>query len=129
MKKFLILVFVLMISSFAFGQTASISLNWTAVGNDSLTGTAVEYDLRYSTDSTALANSFITCTRVTLVPAPHVAGTLEHFIVTGLPSNTLLFFAIRVADERPNWSGISNIVRYRTPDVIPPARITDLAVE
>lgn len=129
MKKLLVIALVLFAASFANAQTASISLNWTAVGDDSLSGTAVEYDLRWSTDSTALANSFISCTRVALVPTPKLVGQREHFIVTGLPSDTLLFFAIRVADERPNWSGISNIVRYRTPDVIPPARITDLAVE
>lgn len=129
MKKLLVILFILFAASIASAQTASISLNWTAVGDDSLSGTAVEYDLRWSTDSTMLANNFLMCTRVDLVPAPHIVGTREHFIVTGLPSDTLLFFAIRVADERPNWSGISNIVRYRTPDVIPPARVTDLAVE
>jgi hypothetical protein len=127
MKK-LFFILLLLVGT-AYSQTAQVGLNWTAVGDDSLTGTASQYDLRWSTDSTALVNNWATCTRVTLVPPPLPSGGREYFLVTGLPSDTLLFFAIKVADERPNWSGMSNIVRYRTPDVTPPARITDLKVE
>lgn len=93
--------------------TNSVPLAWTAPGDDSLSGTAAQYDLRWST-SPINASNFTSATRVTGVSAPSPAGTIEHFTVTGLTPNTTYWFAIKTADERPNWSGISNLVQHTT---------------
>lgn len=126
--KYLIFAIVIIMSCAAFGQTASVNLTWTAPGDDSTVGTASQYDLRMSTDSTALVNSFTTATKIT-VPAPKPAGSKETFVVTGLLPNTTYFFALKTADEVPNWSPISNIFKYKTPDTIAPAKVTDLRAE
>jgi hypothetical protein len=108
----------------------SVRLNWTAVGDDSLTGTANTYDIRYSTNPITLAN-WASATQVSGEPAPLAPGTSQSFTVTGLQPNTLYYFGIRTADEVPNWSGLSNVISRTTlaaPDTIRPAPVTNLAV-
>jgi phosphodiesterase/alkaline phosphatase D-like protein len=108
----------------------SISLTWTAVGDDSLTGTASQYDLRYST-SAITATNFASATRWTSMPSPTAPGSTQTVTVTGLAPSTTYYFAIKTADEVPNWSGISNILSRATlaaPDQTRPAPVTTLAV-
>ena len=39
-------------------------------------------------------------------PTPKAAGQAESFTVTGLSANTTYYFALKVADEVPNWSEV-----------------------
>ncbi|HET7224675.1 MAG TPA: fibronectin type III domain-containing protein [Candidatus Eisenbacteria bacterium] len=132
------LVFVLLtlivVPAMALAQnnsSNSVTLTWTAPGDDSLSGTASQYDIRMSTSAITSSN-FGTATRITAgVPAPAAAGTSQSFLVTGLQPSTTYWFAIKTADEVPNWSLISNVVSKTTtalPDVIAPAAIRNLAV-
>ncbi len=108
----------------------SLTLTWTATGDDSLTGTAAQYDLRMSTAPINDTN-FLQATPVTGVPAPAAPGTAQTFTVTGLQPSTTYYFALKIADETPNWSAISNVVSKATSaavDVIRPAAIRNLAV-
>lgn len=108
----------------------SVSLAWTTPGDDSLTGTAAQFDLRYSTATITAAN-FATATRWTGTPTPAVPGTQQTTTVTGLLPSTTYFFAIKTADEVPNWAGISNVISRATlaaPDTIRPAQITTVTV-
>jgi len=101
----------------------SVKLSWTAPGDDSLTGTAAEYDLRYSTTAITSTN-FSAATRFTGTPTPTASGTRQTVTVTGLNPNTTYYFAIKTGDEVPNWSGISNVISRATlaaPDTIRPA--------
>ncbi len=91
----------------------SVHLAWTAPGDDSLSGTATEYDLRWST-SAITAQNFAAATRVNGVPAPQASGATEGFIVTGLAPSTQYWFALKTGDERGNWAGVSNIVTATT---------------
>jgi hypothetical protein len=92
---------------------SSVTLHWTAVGDDSLTGTAALYDLRFfarpitpqNWDSTLYASG---------VHAPHPAGTAESYTIAPLLPETFYYFAIRVADEKENWSAISNEITATT---------------
>jgi hypothetical protein len=93
----------------AAGSTASVTLEWTAPGDDSLVGRATSYDLRYSIMPLSEVN-FYNGTRVTSVAAPSPAGTTESYTVTGLNNGTNYFFAIKTADDKGNWSRISNVV-------------------
>ncbi len=100
-----------------------VTLTWTAPGDDSLSGTAVEYDLRWSTSAITAAN-FRSATRATGVPVPLVAGSTQSFTVPGLTASTTYWFALRTRDDAGNWSGISNVVSKTTsagPDVARPA--------
>ncbi len=91
----------------------SLTLTWTAAGDDGSTGTASTYDIRYSTSSITESN-WDAATQVTGEPAPAVAGTSQSMTVSGLSTGTTYYFAIKTADETPNWSAISNIASGTT---------------
>ncbi len=111
--------------------TTSATLIWTAPGEHGATGTATEYDIRYSTfliDS----DSWQSATTVINEPQPRAVGSEEHVSISGLNPNTRYFFALRTRNAIPNdWSPVSNVVDSLTaqlPDTIPPARVADLTV-
>ena len=93
--------------------TNSITLSWTAPGDDGGSGTATSYDIRYSTNSITEAN-WSSATQVTGEPLPQVAGTNQSMTISGLSTNTTYYFAIKTADEVPNISNISNVVSATT---------------
>lgn len=93
----------------ASASATPFALFWTAPGDDSLTGQASFYDLRYSSTPITAAN-FHLATQLVGIPAPAVAGTAETFVVSGLPDANPVYLALKSADERGNWSGISNAV-------------------
>ncbi|MFC1731822.1 fibronectin type III domain-containing protein [candidate division KSB1 bacterium] len=97
-------------------SNSSIVVSWTASGDDGSTGTATEYDLRYST-SNITAGNFSAASQVTGEPTPSVAGSSESKTVTGLSANTLYYFAIKTSDEVPNISVISNVPSLSTTNV------------
>ncbi|HDL04373.1 MAG TPA: hypothetical protein ENH25_09605, partial [candidate division Zixibacteria bacterium] len=104
----------------------SVTLNWTAPGDDGNNGTASQYDIRYSLNPITEAN-WGSATVVSGVPVPRPAGSQESFDVTGLEPSTTYYFAIKAADEVLNWSSLSNVVAKSTePETIPPAAIADL---
>lgn len=103
----------------------SVTLSWTTPGDDSLTGTASQFDIRYSTTAITATN-FASATRWTGAPTPAASGTRQTTTITGLQPNTTYYFAIKTADEVPNWAGISNIISRTTlaaPDTIRPAAL------
>lgn len=94
----------------------ALALNWTAVGDDGMDGTASRYDLRYATDSTVLLNNWQRAMSVSGLQHPAISGTSETFNVTlKLVPGETYYFALRTADEIPNWSGVSNVYRYDVP--------------
>jgi len=104
----------------------SLTLNWTAPGDDGTTGTASEYDIRYSTSPITESN-WSSATQVSGEPNPQTAGSSENFTVTGLSPSTMYYFAIKTADEVPNWSGLSSVVSAQTAgDQVAPSAINDL---
>jgi pimeloyl-ACP methyl ester carboxylesterase len=106
----------------------SITLNWTAPGDDCNTGTAWKYDIRYSTSPITDA-SWNAAAQCAGEPAPQPAGSSETFTIHGLTPNTTHYFALKTADEVPNWSCLSNVASGTTlcPDTTPPAAVTNLA--
>ncbi|MEA3508753.1 MAG: fibronectin type III domain-containing protein, partial [Synergistota bacterium] len=106
----------------------SISLQWTAPGDDDNTGTADQYDIRYSESPINNDTDFNNASQVLSEPAPQVAGSTQTDTASGLDSDTRYYFAIRTADEVPNWSGLSNSPYGDTDDITPPADVTDLSV-
>ena len=130
---FMVLAGIIVNGSAADAQTVtwnSVRLTWTTPGDDSLTGTASQFDLRYSTSAITAAN-FASATRWNGTPTPTASGTTQSTTVTGLVPNTTYWFAIKTGDEVPNWSGISNIISRATlaaPDTIRPAGVANLAI-
>ncbi|MBI4286475.1 MAG: immune inhibitor A [Chloroflexi bacterium] len=93
--------------------SSSLKLTWTAPGDDVNKGRPWQYDVRYATAAITAAN-WDAATKATGEPAPQVAGSLESFVVTGLNAFTEYFFAVKAADEVPNWSGLSNVASGTT---------------
>jgi hypothetical protein len=121
--------------------SSSATLTWTAPGDDGNTGTASLYDVRYLQSTSPITESnWASATQASGEPAPQVAGLTETFTVTGLTSSITYHFAIKTADEIPNWSDLSNVIVgtisggggggpiATTTDNTPPAAIADLAV-
>ncbi|MDD5547786.1 MAG: dockerin type I domain-containing protein [Candidatus Pacebacteria bacterium] len=93
--------------------TSSITVTWTATGDDANIGTATSYDLRYSTSELTPGN-FDSAIQVSGEPTPLVAGTVQSIVVSGLNSATTYYFAIKAIDEVNNIGDISNIVNLAT---------------
>lgn len=91
----------------------SINLTWTSPGDDANTGKAWQYDVRYST-STITETNWGTATKVLGLPAPRLPNTMESFTVSGLNPFTTYYFAMKTADEVPNWSTLSNVASAKT---------------
>ncbi len=105
---------------------ASITLSWTAPGDDGSSGTAASYDIRYST-STITEGNWSSATQVTGEPSPAAGGTSDGMTVSGLTGNTTYYFAMKTSDEVPNVSSLSNVANATTADNVAPAAVTDLA--
>ncbi len=101
------------------------TLSWAATGDDSLTGTATSYDIRYSTAPITLTN-WSSATTVTGEPAPAAPGTVQTYVVRGLAREGTYYFAIRASDEAGNISALSNVPSATTPDTMPPSAILNL---
>ena len=90
----------------------SVSVTWTAPGDDGNVGTATTYDLRMST-SAINASNWGSATPVDMSGhPPGPAGTREHVVVRGLTNGTPYWFAIKTVDEAGNTSNISNILYW-----------------
>ncbi len=91
----------------------SITLSWTAPGDDGNTGQATGYVVKYSASPITLAN-WSSATTVNQGLTPKEAGEDETLTITGLTVNTRYFFAVRAEDEEGNLGNLSNIVAART---------------
>jgi hypothetical protein len=105
----------------------SVELTWTSVGDDGHEGEAMVYDIRYSTDPIDETN-WGSATQVDGEPFPVLAGATETFVIDSVAADTGYYFALKVADNRMQWSGLSNVISATTlPDPVAPDLITDLA--
>ncbi len=98
---------------------SSITLTWTASGDDDITGTAYAYDLRYSTIEIINEEDWASATSAKGEPLPSPAGSLETFVLDSLQADTTYFAAVKVMDEFGNVSAISNVANETT--LTPPA--------
>ncbi|TPW09162.1 MAG: putative lipoprotein, partial [bacterium] len=105
------------------------TVQWTATGDDANSGTASAFDLRYATFPLNSSN-FASGAQVIGEPTPGPPGTVHSLALYGMSPFTTYYFAIKVGDEMPNWSALSNVPSATTQagDVTPPADIIDLQV-
>ena len=94
----------------------SVTLLWTVPGDDGVVGRASKYDLRLSTKAIA-ANDTVTWWNAATVinmaaKVPGMAGTKDSVLLGGLVVGTRYYAILRVADEKPNWSGFSNVATF-----------------
>jgi hypothetical protein len=98
----------------------SVTLTWSAPGDDSLSGRAARYDLRYSSQ-TITSGNFGQATAAANLPTPGLSGSTEYARVEALLSGQLYYFAIKSADSANNWSVMSNVI-LRWPSAVTESR-------
>ncbi|XP_063954703.1 calcium-activated chloride channel regulator 1-like [Lytechinus pictus] len=108
----------LVYTSFSY-HNGSVTLSWTAVGDNLDQGTAHSYELRYSTNFLSVRTNFSNCDEITQDELVHgnisninPPGVTETITVT-LPESgqdRLYYFAIRAWDEAGNVGDLSNIL-------------------
>jgi formylglycine-generating enzyme required for sulfatase activity len=102
--------------------SSSATLTWNAPGDDGGSGRAASYDLRVAQVESA-SFQWAQATPVTGLGTPLTAGSPESYTVSGLTSGATYTFALKTADEVPNWSAMSNLV-----SAYPGSGTTDCAV-
>lgn len=90
------------------GDAVSVTLAWTAPGDDGDVGTASEYAVRHAAAPLTEAN-WNAATSVFAPPVPAAAGT-EQSVVIQVPDKADLYEALKTVDDAGNWSGLSNVV-------------------
>jgi len=89
-------------------------LMWTAPGDDSFTGTASEYDVRYSRSCDPDCVLWDKQCKPSIVPPPASAGYPESLLIEGLAPATEYCFTIRTVDDKRFWSDWSNVAPCST---------------
>lgn len=105
------------------GNGTSATFGWTSVGDDSTSGTALSYEIRYSSNEIDSSN-FASATLVSSIPTPQVAGSSETIFVNGLTSGTQYYFGIIVTDNNGNESNLVTASNFDKPTI---TAINDLA--
>ncbi len=91
----------------------SITVGWTASGDDGAVGQATSYDVRYSAAPINEGN-WAGATQATGEPVPQPSGAPESFTIAGLDHSTGYFIGLKVADEANNQSPLSNVLLANT---------------
>lgn len=84
----------------------SVTISWSDVGDDSLTGDSSGLEIRWSTTAISEA-SWSSATIVAGVPAPGPPGTVHQLTVPGLDRTLDLWFAARASDDVNQVSAIT----------------------
>ncbi|MBI4090268.1 MAG: hypothetical protein HY421_02585 [Candidatus Kerfeldbacteria bacterium] len=91
----------------------SVSLVWTAPGDDGTTGTAAIYTMRYALQPITEA-TWSSATSAPNPPTPLPAGTTQSMTVTDLSPGVTYYFALKSKDEAGNESALSNVASKKT---------------
>ena len=104
-----------------------VNLLWTAPGDNGPFGQATSYDLRWSEMPITAGTWDSPDVHPFALPAPLAGGSDEMATVTGLPDESMIYFAMTTSDEVFNESLLSNIADAVTPGVAPEP-IDDFAI-
>ena len=86
----------------------TVTLEWTAPGDEDTVGTAAQYDLRYKTGQLSWEN-WDDAIPVSGEPAPSPSGSPDSMVVTGLTEDSTYCFGIKTKSHAGTWSWLSNI--------------------
>ena len=92
---------------------ASLTLTWTASGDDGKEGRAIKYDIRYS-NAPITDDNYYRCPLLPDIPIPKASDSKESLKLNWLKQGTY-YFAMRVIDDCYNYSDISNVLQVKVP--------------
>ena len=87
---------------------STMTLEWTAPGDDATNGKATSYDIRFSTNKILNDNDFNAAQPIPEKINPSDGGTPERLVVGGLESGKEYHFALKAVDDQGNLSPLSN---------------------
>lgn len=100
-------------SSKAQALTTTVTLTWTATGDNGTSGRAARYDLRYSANALTSSDTLSWWSRAVVVNmtamVPSASGTKDSVRLAGLVVGLKYYAVLRAADAAGNWSGYSNL--------------------
>jgi hypothetical protein len=102
---------------------STVTVTWTAPGDDGLVGTAASYELRRASAAIVTEADWAAATVVGGLSAPKAAGQAEQVVVRQLVTLTTYYFALRATDESANVSAISNSATGTTTGASTPEEI------
>jgi subtilisin family serine protease len=97
-----------------FRAPDSVRLNWTAPGDDGMTGRAAVYDLRFTTSESSIGSADAGSARLG-APAPGPSGASDGVTVPAPEPGATCWYWLRANDEAENTSGCSNVARFTRP--------------
>jgi outer membrane protein assembly factor BamB len=86
----------------------TVTLTWTAPGNNMMSGTATGYIVKYSTSGPITASNWGSATPYPQSWTPLSPGSAETHEVSGLSNATRYWFAVEAHDAVPNYGNVSN---------------------
>ncbi len=109
------LLFLVLVAPIEAGEVTptTITISWTAPGDNGTLGCANLYDIRYTT-ATINSGNWDNCNQADDEPIPQPYGNLESFTLTNLDPDTWYYIAMMAADEAANWSELSNVIAVKT---------------
>ena len=108
--------------------TNSITISWTAPGDNGTSGTATEYDIRYNT-SPIYPSNWDNAIQAENEPVPQPYGNTDTFTISGLQPGTVYYIGVKGIDDNGLAGRFSNIINTKTTDSIPPSALTTLTSE
>ena len=92
-------------------ETGTIKLQWTASGDDDMSGRAYQYCIRTRTIHIYDENDWDRASQAKGAPVPGSPGTTEEMIVEDLNPGTWLYVTVRAVDNFGNISQLGNCIR------------------
>ena len=102
--------------------SASVTLRWTAPNGGSPTMMAHSYDIRCAASSIDGSN-WAGAVEIDGEPGPAPVGTTQTMVITGMPPDTTLYFALKTRNPAGLWSAVSNSPAA----VVPPVAVVAFA--
>jgi len=93
---------------------SSLTLTWTAPGDDGDAGQAATYDLRWNLSDISDDTAWAASTPIDSAGIPQPAGANESLMISGLEAGQTYYFALETLDEVPNRSARSNVASGST---------------
>lgn len=128
MKKLIALMLLAFIGCTAVESDPAlmdVPFAYTATGDDMAVGQASVVHIRVALSASELQNNWDGCTIVSS-HMPWASGVKDTIVVqVSVETGVDYFFAVKIADEVPNWSGLSNIIVRNFADTTAPLPIGD----
>ncbi|MFQ5646065.1 MAG: fibronectin type III domain-containing protein [bacterium] len=86
----------------------AVQLDWSAPGDDGLSGRVSSYQIKYSGKTMVLEQDWLAARNAEASLQPKPSGELESVAVKGLKPKATYYFVVRARDEQQNLAPLSN---------------------